>query len=316
MKKAIVTGATGFIGSAFVEYLVQQGINVLALGRKSLTDVHDARKKKLRGATYLKLDMHDVSLLGDTLPRIGWGPELDCVFFNLAWGGENILSDLNVSAQMKNVAWSVSALEAAKQIGCTRFIQVGTMEEAFTEKYLDLNFHVHKYHNRHVIYSIAKMAARNALKIKAAQIGIDYIYVLHSHVMGPHDDKDSFLQVTLKKIICGEELIFSTGEQYFDVISVSDCALGYYLICQKGKSGETYWVGSGDPRRLREYVERMYRLYPSDQEMQFGKLPYNDIILEKNSFSIANLAKDTGYQPTMSFEKIVEELNKHLLESL
>jgi nucleoside-diphosphate-sugar epimerase len=134
--------------------------------------------------------------------------------------------------------------------------------------------------------------------------------------MGPHDDKDSFLQVTLKKMICGEALIFSTGEQYFDVISVIDCALGYYLICQKGKPGETYWVGSGDPRRLREYVERMYSLYPSDQEMQFGKLPYNDIILEKNAFSISNLAKDTGYQPTIEFEKIVEELHKHLLESL
>ena len=66
------------------------------------------------------------------------------------------------------------------------------------------------------------------------------------------------------------ELIFSTGEQYFDVISVSDCSLGYYRICQKGRPGDEYWVGSGDPRRLREYVERMYDLFPSGAEMQFG----------------------------------------------
>ena len=31
MKKAIVTGATGFIGSAFVEYLIKKDIILLAL---------------------------------------------------------------------------------------------------------------------------------------------------------------------------------------------------------------------------------------------------------------------------------------------
>ena len=39
MKKAIVTGSTGFIGSSFVEFLVSKGIDVLALGRKNLNDI-------------------------------------------------------------------------------------------------------------------------------------------------------------------------------------------------------------------------------------------------------------------------------------
>jgi len=313
MKNAIVTGATGFIGSAFVEYLVSRNIEVLALGRKNLEEVSVARRLKLQGTHYLKLDMSEISQLNDALSKLEWDVGSDCVFFNLAWGGEKTLSDLNVSAQMRNVAWSVSALETAQRIGCARFIHVGTMEEAFTEKYLDLDHHKNNQHNRHVIYSVAKMVARSALKIKAAQLGLDFIYVLHSHVMGPDDDKDSFLQVTLQKLIRSEELIFSTGEQYFDIVSVDDCSLGYYLICQKGKPGETYWVGSGDPRRLREYVERMYRLYPSGKEMQFGRLPYNDIVLEKEAFSIANLVEDTGYQPTMTYEQTVQALHAHLV---
>ena len=45
------------------------------------------------------------------------------------------------------------------------------------------------------------LAAKYALEIKAHQLGIDLIYVLHSHVMAPDDDKDSFLQVTLEKLI-------------------------------------------------------------------------------------------------------------------
>lgn len=314
MKKAIVTGASGFIGSAFVEYLNTKNIEVLALGRKTMQEIPAIRQKKLKNAWYLKIDMNDISNLGEEISSMDWSVEDDCVFFNLAWGGEDGLSDMNVLAQMNNVIWCASALEVAKKIGCTRFIQIGTMEEAFTRKYLDLDHRKNTEYNRHVIYSVAKIAAKNALKIKALQIGIGLIYVLHSHVMGPDDDKNSFLQVTLQKLITRGELIFSSGEQYFDVISLSDCSLGYYLIGQKGRLGSEYWVGSGDPRRLREYVERMYKLYPSGVEMQFGKLPYNDIILDKEVFSINNLSCDTGYYPTMTFEQTVIDLHNHFLD--
>lgn len=314
MKKVIITGATGFIGSTFVEYLTKKNIEVLALGRKEFNDISSLRRKKLQGAQYLKLNMCEISLLEKTLLEIGWNVDDDCAFFNLAWGGESGLSDLNVAAQMKNVAWSVAALEVAQKIGCSRFIQVGTMEEAFTHKYLELDHNKDSQYNRHVIYSVAKIAAKTALEIKSLQIGIDFIYVLNSHVMGPDDDKNSFLQVTLQKLIGGDELIFSTGEQFFDVISVDDCSLGYYLICQKGRPGAHYWVGSGDPKRLREYVERMYALFPSGLEMQFGKMPYNDIVLEKEVFSISNLSADTGYKPVMTFEETVKNLHDYLVK--
>ena len=313
MKKAIVTGATGFIGSAFVEYLTGKNIDVLALGRKAIEEISACRQQKLKNAKYLKLDMSVISALGEILSGLSWAVEDDCIFFNLAWGGEYGLSDMNVAAQLRNVVWCASALDVAKRIGCTRFIQVGTMEEAFTEKYLELDHYRDNQYNRHVIYSVAKIAAKTALLIKASQLGMDFIYVQNSHVMGPDDDKNSFLQVTLQQLINGDELIFSTGEQYFDVISVSDCSLGYYHICQKGRSGSEYWVGSGEPRRLREYVERMYKLFPSGVDMQFGKLPYNDIVLDKNVFSIKKLTDDTGYKPEMTYEQTVKDLHAYLL---
>jgi nucleoside-diphosphate-sugar epimerase len=315
MKTAIVTGATGFIGSVFVEYLTQRGISVLALGRKNIRDVSDTRRRKLKDAQYLTIDMRRIETLKAEMDRIGWACGDDCVFFHLAWGGVQKLSDLDVEAQLQNVAWSVNALQASAEIGCARFIQVGTMEEAFTYRYFELDHTRHNAYNRHVVYSAAKIAARYALTVKASELGMDFIYVLHSHVMAPDDDKDSFLQVTLQKIVKGEALIFSSGEQYFDVVSARDCALGYFLICQQGVPGSEYWVGSGDPRRLREYVERMYRLYPSAQPMQFGKLPYNDVILTEADFSIANLVADTGYQPTMTFEETVQELYGSLFPS-
>lgn len=315
MNKAIVTGATGFIGSVFVDFLIKEGIQVLALGRKNLEEISEYRREKLKGSTYLRLDMSDISRLREKIEKIGWDVGDDCIFFNLAWGGKNRLSDMDVKAQMRNVAWSVNALEVSAAIKCKRFIHVGTMEEAFTYKYLELDHNKNGEYNRHLIYSVAKIAAKYALKIKASQLGMDFIYVLHSHVMGPDDDKDSFLQVTLKKLINGDELIFSSGEQYFDVISAFDCCYGYYLICQKGVAGFEYWVGSGQPKRLREYVERMYALFPSGAEMQFGKLAYNDIMLGEEDFSIATLCKHTGYSPSMTYEQTVKDLHDYFVKT-
>jgi len=313
MKKAIITGATGFIGAFFVDFLLQNGIEVLAIGRKKFEEISLFRQPMIKNATYVKLEMNDIVKLSEKIDELHWDVGDDCVFINLAWGGKSSLSDLNVEAQMKNVRWTISALEIANKIKCKLFLQIGTMEEAFTYKYLELNHNNNNEYNRHLIYSVAKITAKKALEIKANQIGIDYIYVLHSHVMGPNDDKDSFLQVTLQKLINGDELIFSTGEQIFDVISVSDCCYGYHLICQKGIAGSEYWVGSGHPKKLREYVERMYSLFPSDEEMQFGKLSYNDIKLCYNDFSIETLVDHTGFKPRMTFEQTVAELHNYLV---
>ena len=312
MKSAIVTGATGFIGSNLVASLTKLGINVLAVGRKELVDVSIVRQKKLKNATYVCLNMSEISLLKKKVDENGWRTSDDCVFINLAWGGEKNLSDQSVESQMKNVGWSVSALETAHSLGCIKFLQIGTMEEAFTYEYLELDHRSNNEFNRHVIYSVAKIAAKKALKIRANQLNLDFIYVLHSHVMGPDDDKDSFLQVTLNKLMRNEKLVFSSGEQYFDVISIPDCCDGYIKICEKGVAGSEYWVGSGQPRRLREYVEIMYSLYPSEMSMEFGSLPYNDIKINVEDFSIQRLQKDTGFLPRIQFENTVHELYAYL----
>lgn len=311
--KIIVTGATGFIGAKFVELLTDLGVEVLALGRKNLNQLPTNKQIKLSKASYLNLDMKKINLLPEKLKEINWEVDNNCVFFNLAWGGKDKLSDLNIKYQLMNVSWCINALNIANNLGCKTFIQVGTMEEAFTKKYLDLNYKSNSQFNRHVIYSVAKLAARNSLELISSSLDINLIYVLHSHVMGPYDDKDSFLQVTLEKLIKGEELIFSSGKQYFDVISDIDCALGYYLICKKGIPNSEYWVGSGDPQPLRNYIERMYKLYPSNQKLQFDKLSYNDIVLSPKDFSIKNLVRDTDFKPTMSYEETVKQLYLSLI---
>lgn len=87
MKKAIVTGASGFIGSAFVEFLVSHGIEVLAIGRKSLNEIQQVRRSRLKACLYVSLELDKIGDLIDYVDEVQWDLGDDCVFINLAWGG-------------------------------------------------------------------------------------------------------------------------------------------------------------------------------------------------------------------------------------
>ena len=87
MQAAIVSGATGFIGSSFVELLSKNNIKTLALGRKPFDSLADHVKAKIAAATYLEVDMRDIDSVPAMANDLQWHPDSDCLFFNLAWGG-------------------------------------------------------------------------------------------------------------------------------------------------------------------------------------------------------------------------------------
>jgi nucleoside-diphosphate-sugar epimerase len=313
MKQAIITGGAGFIGSFLTRYLLLQGVEVIALGRKDFSDIDPRRKELIKGARYLCLDLSDADSLSKLLEDEGVGVSKGTVFYHLAWWGRERLSDLDVEAQMKNVGFSMRVLQAAAKLGCKRFVHVGSMEEGFSKAYFPLDFRENTEYNRHLVYATAKIISKDFLKIQYQNLkGIDLLFANNSHVMGPLDDKDSFLQVTLQKLMDGGDLIFSTGEQYFDCVSVYDLARAYYHIGISGRNGIEYWVGSGNPRRLRSYVEEMYELYPSGKPMQFGKMPYNDRSLQPKDFSIEALTRDTEFRPQNSYADTVRNLHSFL----
>lgn len=204
ITQAIVTGGTGFIGTFLVRELLKRNIQTIILGRKKFEDL-DSRKKLFFdnvNCHYINLNMDNILNLSNKL-KLNKIEILDnCIFYNLAWGTASNLSDLDIKGQLANVEWSLNAYNIAVKLGCVKFIHVGTMEEAFTRKYLDLDYKKDNKYNRHIIYSLAKIASKDCLKLNYdKKNNISLIFVNNSHVMGPLDNKDSFLQVTLEKLI-------------------------------------------------------------------------------------------------------------------
>lgn len=309
--KAIVTGASGFVGSRLVAELVKNNYDVVGISRSNLKLLPNNRQLLLSNSIYLQNSLNNLDDLTKNLSDLGFtGPDLDFVF-HLAWKGNAQTSDLDVSAQNNNVGFTINSYELANRLRAKRFVFCGSMEESFAERYTELDYKIDDKYNRHVIYALAKITARQALKLLYKKSGPDILFGTNSHVMGPGDDKDSFLQVTLSKILQGKDIKMSSGEQNFDVINVADCATAYLAIAKYGITGSTYWVGSGKPNKLKNYVEEMNRLFPR-VNIEYGALNYNDVIIKKDVFNIQKLNEDTGFKPYYSFTESVVELANYL----
>lgn len=313
MKQAIVNGATGFVGSALVRQLLAEGVDVLGLGRKAADALPSHRLPASERFRYRTLHLDESERLPEVVKEAGF-PIDDCVFFNIAWWGAEKVSDFDVRAQLSNIVRSAAALAASAAIGCRLFVHAGSMEEHFAEAYVGLDYHASNAFNRHIVYALAKSGAKRMLKMLHAESRTPSVLTTFSHVMGVDDGKDSFLQVVLDKFLHGGDLAFTSGAQVFDVIHVSDVARGLAGVGRYGQPGNDYWIGSGQARPLREYVEEMARLYPPGRPLGFGQVSFSDVILPKEWFEIDLIQKHTGFRPQMTFETMVRELAEWLKE--
>ena len=81
MKKAIISGSLGLIGRAVVNYLLNNNIDVLCLGRKNLTqdDISNYFGKRVR---YIQLDMKNIEKLPYIINKLNWEVGDECLFYN------------------------------------------------------------------------------------------------------------------------------------------------------------------------------------------------------------------------------------------
>jgi nucleoside-diphosphate-sugar epimerase len=302
MKKAIVIGANGYIGSAVVKKLLENDIEVLSISRRSESvfnpnSTHDSH-------TNLFLDLKQVDLLPDEISRHKWTVGSDCVFYNFAWSGSEKLMDGTIEDQLNNVTYISNSVKIASQLGCSKFINSGSIEESFAENYLVNSWNKDQFNSNNGNYAVSKIATRNMCKLLGYLNKIDYVHTRISAVVDVNLKNQGYISSVFKKILNNESYEEPINKQFFDIIDLDDLANAYFLLGVNGRNKVDYFIGSGIPQKLDDYFQ-IFNNY-----LKTGKFDNYKQYDHLKCFDCSDLKIDTGLDLTNSFQKVINKIKK------
>ena len=224
MTRVFLTGATGVVGGAVLERLLDRGDEVMALAR---SDASEAALRE-RGTRPVRGDLLDTEALARGMD----GCELA---FNAA--GINMLCVDDPRPMMRtNVDGAVSAVHAAARAGVRRLVQTSsaaTVGEPQGRLGSEDSPHRGWYLST---YERSKTEGERAALSAAKEAGLDVVCVNPSSVQGPGRTGGTgrfvlaFLDGRLKVFV----------QTNVSLVDIADCAKGHLLAAERGVAGERY----------------------------------------------------------------------------
>lgn len=299
MKKAIITGPTGAIGMALIRVLREQGLEVTAVCHKGSKRIQQIPQES--GVQVIACDLDEIQNLGQILPH-----DYD-IFYHLAWAGTVGNARNDIPSQIKNIQYTIDAVETAKVIGCQSFVGAGSQAE-YGRSQEKLNAQTQVFPENG--YGMAKLCAGQMSRLRCEQLGIRHIWTRILSVYGPYDGERSLVSSMLQKLLHGEKVSCTKGEQIWDYIYSEDAARALYAVGKFGCMGKTYCIGSGEGKPLAEYIKQIRDTVSPRDEIGFGDLPYGDKQVMYLCADISELTEDTGFVPKVGFEEGIRKTLK------
>ncbi len=284
--KALVTGATGFIGAAVVRALIKTGVEVRVLARRD-SDFSNLQQFKIDGAYG---DLRDKESLRKALAGCG---QLYHVAAHYALWARNpaIFYDVNVTGT-KNL------LEAAGDVGTERIVYCSTIGAIGLPPEGGLGTEETPVSLEHMAghYKRSKYLAEQEV-LKLAKQGLPVVIVNPSAPVGEGDVKPTPTGQMIVEFMKGRMPAYiETG---MNMVDVDDVAAGHLLAMQKGRIGERYILGTKN-LMLRDIFEILSRL--TGVAMPSVKLP-RELILPLAYLNLA-FSWVTGIPPRIPLEGV------------
>lgn len=277
MKKALVTGGTGFIGANLIRFLLKQGVQVRTLVRPT------SCRKNLEGC-----DVEIVS--GDLRDRdslIKACQDCDTLFhvaaFYQLWAPDpQEFYDVNV-------AGTQNILEAASQMGISKVVYtstVGVLRYPNTPEHPSDENAYPTDEDLHNHYKCSKFQAEQ-VAMRFARNGLSLVIVNPSAPIGSLDVKPTPTGKIVVDFLNGRVPAYiQTG---LNIVDVEDVAVGHYLAALKGRTGERYILGNKNMS-----LQEIYQLMASiaKRNAPILRVPYGlALTLAYGSEGIADIFK-------------------------
>lgn len=280
MNNVFVTGANGFIGSALVNKMISNGISVVAVDI-SFEHSHLIESDLL---TKVTLDLNSDVIFDEHIPMYGYD-----AFYHLAWTGVNGPNKANPIVQLENAKLTVKCAEFAKKTGCKKFLCAGTIAERAVESLPDL-----KNVNGGMMYGIAKDCTHKILETYCKNIGLNFVWMQFSNIYGPLNKTGNLISYTIGELIANKEASFGPAVQPYDFIYVDDLIEAVYKVGICENKHDFYYIGSGKPRLLKDYLFEIGELCNKKELIKIGIRKDDGIKYDYSMFDNTALCDDIG----------------------
>ncbi len=291
MNKVLITGATGFIGRNLIDYCLNENIKVIAVVQED--DVNAG----LIEFSHVKIIRCDGKNF-DKLSKLITDKDIDACI-HLAWGGSsgNLRADFGL--QLNNVENSLKLISALNSLKIKRFIGAGTLAEIDV-----LNYHGKDGSVPNTVshYGVAKIATHYMTKSECSQFKIEHIWCYLGNTYGVGNTTQNFINFASDLLMSNKKAEFTSGEQWYDFIYVTDTVKAIMSLLKFGKSNHSYYIGSSRPKKLKEYIIIMRNIINKNKELYLGAIPYKGESNELSVYDTNKLFDDTGFVPEIEFE--------------
>lgn len=293
MKKVLIIGANGFLGSRLSIALANKGYRVVALVDKRFP--YD-KLRNIQNITIIEFILEELELVSERSLLSG----IDTLY-HFAWAGVNALTRNESEIQVQNVMFGLKVLEFANRLKIKRVIIPGSAAEVSCGKGIITGNEIPAPSD---MYSSAKVATRYICQTYARLHNIDLMWTLITSIYGPGRNDNNLITYIIQTLLKGEKPSTTGLEQKWDYLYIDDLLRALILLGEKGIGGKVYPIGSGEQKQMREYVEIIRKLIDPSLPIGIGEIPYkNPDQIDNQICDISELYQDTGFKAQYDFQR-------------
>jgi UDP-N-acetylglucosamine/UDP-N-acetyl-alpha-D-glucosaminouronate 4-epimerase len=298
MRKFLVTGGAGFIGSHIAEALAKRGDQVLVLDNLSTGHISnlDGFRDKVE---FIEGDIQDAQLLAGVLEGV------DCVFHEAALASVPRSVEDPLATNAHCVTGTLTLLDSARRAGVRRLVYA-----ASSSAYGDKPFSSKRETDTPdpiSPYGVAKLAAEYYCRVFTATYGFETVALRYFNVFGPRQDPGSAYSAVIPLFITAmlsgkEPTIYGDGLQSRDFTYIDNVVHANLLAADaEGVAGRMFNCANGKTTSLLTLMAELNRLLGMNVEPKLDPPRVGDVRDSMADITQAN--KCLGYETQVDFEE-------------
>jgi UDP-glucose 4-epimerase len=296
MSKFMVTGGSGFIGSALVRGLLSRGADRVAVIDNLLTGKEE-NLTEIRGA----VDFHKVDIR-DYDGVLGAMQGVECVFHEAAIPSVPRSIHEPVPSHEVNIDGTFNVLRAAREAGVRRVIYAASSSAYGDTEVLPKVESMQP--SPKSPYAAQKLMGEYYLSCWHGCFGMETVALRYFNVFGPRQDPQSqyaaAVPIFIDRAVKNQPItIYGDGEQTRDFIYVKDIVAANVFFATQSKATGVFNVAYGKKITIKELAQKICALTGSQSEIKHAPERAGDV---KHSLAAIDKLRAAGFAPTSNFE--------------